>query len=411
MPDLPTSDLPYEGPLKNVRVIDFTHVISGPFSTQILADLGAEVVKIEDTGAGDVARALVPLKNGLSHHFAAFNRNKRSVALDLKSADGREVAQRLLERADVLVENFSPGVMERLGFGPDTCRAINPGLIYTSISGFGRTGPLAHKRSLDLVAQAYSGVMSTNGTADGPPLKLGVPMGDTAASLFATIAITSALLERRDTGKGKYIDIAMFDSLLPLLANLAGHQHMTGGQPPRVGSAHYFTVPYGAFEADDGSVVIAAYTPAAWTGFCEALELPGLVSDPRFALTTARSENRQQLFDIVCPRLRQRKVAEVLELMDAHNVPCAPIHDIGQAFAEPHTAARSMVLDLEHPVYGKLQTTSLPLKDVMRVQHTAPPLHGEHTAEVMRELGFDEARISRVRDAVTASTPAASKGI
>jgi len=382
----------YGGALAGIRVVDFTHVLSGPLATQTLADLGADVIKVEDMHEGDVARSLAPhthgTTQGMSHHFAAFNRNKRSIRLDLKSDQGQQVARELVRRADVMMENFSPGVIDKLGLGYDACQAINPRLVYCSISGFGQSGPWAHKRSLDLVAQAYSGVMSTNGTADGPPLKVGVPMGDTSASMYATVAVVAALFERHTTGQGKRIDVGMFDSLLASLANLAGYYHTTGTQPERVGSGHYVTTPYGAFEVADGEVIVAVYTDAAWRGLCDALAMPQYANDPRFATGAARGANRPAVHAIICPLLKRMSRAAALELMEAHGVPCAPINSIAQAFENPHTRHRDMLLTLRHPAYGEVKVTGSPLRDVIRTSHTAPPTHGEHTAEILAELGW-----------------------
>jgi len=384
-------------PLNGCRVVDFTHVISGPFTTQILADLGADVTKIEDMGSGDVGRGMQPSQEGMSHYFACFNRNKRSIALNLKSQAGHEVAMRLIRDADVLVENFAPGVIGRLGFSYEAVRVINPSIVYCSISGFGQTGPLAHKRSLDLVAQAYAGIMSTNGTADGPPLKVGVPIGDTGSSLFAAIGIISAMYDRKTTGAGRYLDVAMYDGLLALLANHGGYYHFTGTQPQRVGSAHYFSVPYGTFPTADGEVVIAVFTDASWAGLCQALEIPQLGQDPRFATGNARSTHRDALHEQICPLIRQLTSADLQQRLESHNVPCAPVNDVACAMRAPHTQARGMVMELTHPVYGTVPVTSLPIPSVMRQDHRAPPLHGEHTVQVLGELGYTDAQIDAIR--------------
>lgn len=400
-------------PLAGIRVVDFTHVIAGPFATQILGDLGASVVKIEGVERGDVGREMAPMKNGQSHYFVAFNRNKRSFAVDLKSADGRQAVQALLRDADVVVENFAPGVIGRLGFGYEAVRELNPRVVYCSVSGFGQYGPLASKRSLDLVAQAYSGMMSTNGNPDQEPLKIGVPIGDTASGLFAVIGILAALHRRRDTGQGEYLDIAMYDSLLSLLANHGGYYLATGTQPQRAGSGHYYTVPYGTFDAADGQIVVAVMTDANWLRLCQALGLHELAADARFATLAGRAEHRAAVYDALCPVLRRHRVDELIERLSEADVACAPVNDIGAAFRHPQTAARGMTLTLNHPAYGELSLASLPIGSLMRDTHQPPPLHGEHTAAVLRELGFDEATIAemlarralRQNDAAAAMTP------
>ncbi len=386
-------DATAEGPLRGIRVVDFTHVISGPFASQTLGDLGASVIKIEGVEHGDVGRDMGPDKNGQSHYFVAFNRNKRSIALDLKSDAGRQVALALLAKADVVIENFAPGAIGRLGLGYDVVKAANPSVVYCSISGFGQTGPLAHKRSFDLIAQAYSGIMSTNGEPGEPPVKVGVPIGDTASSLFAVIGILAALFERKQTGAGRFIDVAMYDSLLTLLANYGGYFNATGEQPGRTGSGHYFTVPYGTFEAADGDIAITVMTDANWSGLCLALGLDDLGADPSLRSLHGRSADRVRIYGTLGPVLKQHTVAGLVELLGKADVPCAPVNDIGSALGHAHTAARGMLLDLEHASYGHIQATSLPLRSVMRATHTAPPLRGEHTAEVLRGLGMTEEKI------------------
>ena len=321
-------------PLAGIRVADFTHVISGPFCAQILGDLGACVTKIEGADRGDIGRDITPSRNGQSHYFTAFNRNKRSIAWDLKSAGG-----------------------------------------------------------LDLVAQAYSGMMSTNGMADGPPLRIGVPIGDTSASLFASIGILAALYRRRTTGAGEHLDIGMFDCLLSLLANYGGHVRATGAQPERSGSLHYYTVPYGAFDAADGQIIIAAMTDTNWRQLCRALALDALAADTRLATGPGRAEHRDEIHAVLMPLLRRHSVLELVERLDAADVPCAPVNDIAAALRHPHAAARGMNLDLAHPAYGALTATATPLGSLTRSANTAPPLRGEHTVTVLRELGLTEAAI------------------
>ncbi len=377
-------------------MVDFTHVISGPFASQTLGDLGACVIKIEGVEHGDVGREMGPEKNGQSHYFVAFNRNKRSIALNLKSDAGRKVALELLAQADVVIENFAPGAIGRLGLGYDVVKATNPSIVYCSISGFGQTGPLAQKRSFDLIAQAYSGIMSTNGEPDEAPVKVGVPIGDTASSLFAVIGILAALFERKNTGAGRFIDVAMYDSLLTLLANYGGYFNATGEQPKRAGSGHYFTVPYGTFETADGDIAITVMTDANWSGLCLALGLDELAADPSLRSLHGRSADRERIYRMLGPVLKQHTVAALVELLDKADVPCAPVNDIGSALGHAHTAARGMLLDLEHTIYGHIQATSLPLRSVMRTTHTAPPLRGEHTAEVLRGLGMTEEKVTEL---------------
>lgn len=383
-------------PLEGIQVVDFTHVIAGPLCTQMLGDLGATVTKIESVEGGDVGRDMAPRKNGQSHYFVAFNRNKRSVALNLKTEAGKAAARALIERADVVIENFAPGVIGRLGFGYEQVRAINPRVVFCSISGFGQSGPLADKRSMDMVAQAYSGVMSTNGTADGPPLKVGIPIGDTSASLFSAMGILAALYRRRDTGQGEYLDIGMYDCLLSQLANYGGHVLAMGTQPERTGSGHYFTVPYGSFEAADGEIVIAVMTNVNWLRLCETLGLSGLHDEQRYRSLEGRAQYRDEIYAVLKPELRKHKVADLLERFGAAEVACAPVNDIAAALDHPHTAARGMRLQMQHADYGALEAVSLPFRALTRAENSAPPLHGEHTAEVLRELGLPDDTVAEM---------------
>lgn len=343
--------------LDGLLVVDFTHVISGPFATQMLGDLGARVIKIESAG-GDMGRHIGPMVQEQSHYFLCFNRNKESVVLDLKSAEGKAIALALMRQADIVVENFAAGVMDRLGLGYRDVADVNPGLIYCSISGFGSNGPLAEKRSFDLITQAYSGALSANGDPSGPPVKIGVPIGDTTGSLFAVIAILAAVVRRKDTGEGQKIDLALFDCLLATLANHAGHYFATGAQPVRTGSHHYFCVPNGIFQARDGFLAIAVTNDEQWTRLCAALNLQEHVDSPQYATMAERARRRNDVNEFVSRSLATMTVAEAVERLDRAAVPNGPVNDIARAFKEPQVAARHMEIQLSHEKYGVVRAAN-----------------------------------------------------
>ena len=389
-------------PLDGVTIVDFSHFIAGPFATQILADLGASVIKIENIKGGESGRYAAPSVGGQSHYFLSFNRNKQSVALNLKDPRGKEIALKLIKDADVVVENFAVGVMDRLGFGYDAMMKLNRDLIYCSVSGFGQSGPLAEKRSYDLIAQAYSGVMSVNGERDSPPLKVGIPIGDTTAGLFSAISILSALLQRKAGGVGKHLDISMYDGLLAMLANHGGHYLASGEQAEKWGSQHYISVPNGVFPVKGGFIAIAAVSDLHWQKLCVALGMTQFSNDPLYVDGPERAKNRDTLEVHLRDHLSQLTVADAVEILDQAEVPCGPVQSISEALEHPYTQARDMVLNLTHPVYGDARVTGSPLGPALvRKNSTAPPLLGENTKHILVELGYNQNEIAELmRDSV-----------
>ncbi|MBI4080989.1 MAG: CoA transferase [Candidatus Lambdaproteobacteria bacterium] len=393
-------ETPRPGMLAGVRVVDFSRVLAGPLCTMILADLGAEVIKVEEPGAGDQTRAIPPLVNGLSHYFLAVNRNKRSVALDLKRAEGVAIALRLVRHADVVVENFRPGVMERLGLGYARLQAERPGLIVCSISGFGQDGTLSGRPSFDLVTQALSGVMSINGEAQGPPTKLGLPMGDLAGGLWGAIGVLGALHRHQTRGEGAHIDLSLLDGLLGLLGYLGELFLVTGESPGRVGSGHHSIVPYGRFPVRDGHIILALHQGSFWRKFCRAVGRDDLAENPRFRTTGQRRDRREELEAIVTGILARKTLAEWQRIFDEADIPNAPVHDIGQALTQPYVRERGLVAETPHPLGGSVPLVRGPLR--LRGGGELPPLGpppllGEHTRAVLATLaGCDGATIERL---------------
>jgi crotonobetainyl-CoA:carnitine CoA-transferase CaiB-like acyl-CoA transferase len=388
-------------PLKGVRTLDLTRVLAGPFCTQILADLGADVIKVEEPGSGDQVRGIGPYYPGhTSHYFLAINRNKRSIAVDLKAAEGRQIVLDLAAQCDIVIENFRPAVMGRLGIGFEELRAVNPSLIFASISGFGSNGPLADTPSFDLVTQARSGVMSITGEADGPPTKLGIPMGDLGGGLWGAIAVLAALHRRATDPAAQHIDLSLLDGLMGLLGYLGQQTMLTGTVPERVGSSHHHVVPYGRFRVKDGHIVLALHVGASWRRFCEALGRHDLLDDDRFETTDARLANRAVLVPIVEAILLERTRAEWSEFFDAADVPFGPILDVAEALAQEQVAARDLLQTFVHPDAGEVSVVGTPVRfkgGGMRTAPIPPPLLGEHTREILSEvLEYEDARISQL---------------
>ena len=372
-------------PLAGIRVLDFTHALAGPYCTMLLGDLGADVIKVEPP-SGDHSRQWgPPFINGESSYFLSVNRNKRGVVLDLKSAEGLEAASQLAMASDVVVENFKPGTMERLGLDAERLQGKKAALVYASISGFGQNQPTL--AGYDQIAQGTSGMMSVNATPEGPPAKVGVPIGDITAGMFASQAILAALVERATTGRGRRIDVALNDSLLALFTYQAGRYFATGEIPSQEGNFHATIAPYGTFTVSDGFMNIAVASDAQFARFCEALGAPELADDARFATNALRQAERPALVRAIEAHLRQDSREHWLARFEKAGIPAGPILDIDEAFASPLATERQMRVEVEHPKSGRINQVGAPWKIDGQSSpiRTPPPLLGEHTEEVLSE--------------------------
>ncbi|MPZ45756.1 MAG: CoA transferase [Betaproteobacteria bacterium] len=386
-------------PLAGVRVIDFTQVVAGPYCTMMLADMGAEVVKIERAGHGDDLRRTVPYKGREGHqdYFNALNRSKKSVALDLKHEKHRAVALRLIERADVVVENFSPGTVDRLGVGWDAASQINPKLVYCSLSGFGQTGPYRSRLALDPIIQAVSGVMSVTGFPDGQPTMVGAPLADVIAGMFSAYAIVNALRLVTDDGGGQYIDLSMQDALLASVGTRMGETLQAGIAPPRLGNENPLRVPANTYRtADDVYIAVMVHDQDQWKPFCQALGKEAWVDDPRFATMAVRVQNRQQMNNLVAARFAEHDSAYWAARLSEYRLPFAPVNDYAQALEDPQVAHRGLVRELEHPGSGKIRVVGPPwCMSKTHIDIQSPPQLGQHTAEVLNEwLGISRQDMS-----------------
>ena len=388
--------------LGKVRIVDFSRVLSGPYSTLILGDLGADIIKVEEPSDGDATRENRPFVNGQSHYFLSLNRNKRSLGLNLKTPEGQEVARKLAAEADVVVENFRPGKMDALGLGYESLSKANPRLIFCSISGFGQDGPLATTPAYNDVVQGLSGVMSLNGEPDGMPVKVGIPIGDLAAGMFAAMGILAALYEREASGKGKHLDISMLDCLLGMLGYSAGWYFATGKSPHRVGSRHHSIAPVGVFRAADGKdLILAVFITKFWQRFCEAAGRNDLATDPRFAVAQARVDNSAELYPLIEQVVASKPLAEWLKLLSVGDVPHAPVLSVGEALEQDYVRHRNMVVEATHPSYGPVKMVGPVIKERGQApaECTAPPMLGEHNAEILRSCGYTDEDIGRLRKA------------
>jgi CoA:oxalate CoA-transferase len=387
-------------PLTGVRVLDLTRVLSGPFCTALLGDLGADVVKVE-APEGDSVRGQGAIKDGLSWYFAQFNRNKRSIRLDLRKPQGREVLCRLIGQSDVLVENFRPGVLTRMGFGPERLRALRPSLVTCAINGFGSTGPYRDRPAFDFIAQAMSGFMSVNGRPDDPPLRSGLPISDLIAGLYAALAVTASVMRARATGQGQQAEVSLTNGLISLLAYIATNTFATGSAPARSGNDHPIAAPYGLFPTRDGQIALAPPDDAFFGRLMDALDEPALKSDPLYATQAARVANRARINAIVGGKLAARETAYWVETLNAAGVPCGPVNTVEEVFADPQVLAQDMVMEVEHPGHGLVRMLGFPMKlseTPCRVIRPAPGL-GEHSDEVLAAAGYGEAERAALRAA------------
>ena len=388
-------------PLDGIRVVDLSRVVSGPFCTMTLADMGADVIKIEEPGRGDESRAFgPPFLGGESPYFLSINRNKRSCTVNLKCDDGRAVVQRLVARADVLVQNFRPGAMERLGLDYAALAPRHPRLVYCSISGFGDSGPDAARPGYDLIVQGESGLMDLTGEPDGPPTRIGTSIADLTSGLMAAQGILLALYARKTTRRGQHVRVAMLDAVVSLLTYNTGNYFATGEAPTRRGNDHPSVAPYQTLRAADGWINLGIANDALWRRYCDAIDRPDLREDARFATAPARVRHRVALVPIIEALTAERTVQDWMDLLGAAGVPCGRIRNVAEVCANPQLTERGRVVERPHPSAGGLKMIGQPIEldDTPARIRSAPPLLGEHTDDVLREAGYADEEIRAFRD-------------
>jgi crotonobetainyl-CoA:carnitine CoA-transferase CaiB-like acyl-CoA transferase len=376
-------------PLTGVKVLDLTRVLSGPFCTALLGDLGADVIKVE-APEGDSVRGQGAIKDGLSWYFAQFNRNKRSIRLDLRRPEAKSILARLIERSDVLVENFRPGVLDRMGFPEQRLLQLQPMLVTCSINGFGSTGPYKDRPAFDFIAQAMSGFMSVNGGPDDPPLRSGVPISDLVAGLYAALSIAAAVPHARATGQGQRAEVSLTNGLVSFLSYIATNYFATGTAPPRSGNDHPIAAPYGLFPTRDGQIALAPADDSFFYRLADALGEPGLKTDPLYATQSARVANRTRINAIVGGKLAANTTEYWVSVLNEAGVPCGKVNSVAEVFEDPQIRSQEMILDVDHPGHGIIRLLGFPIKlsgTPCRIRRSAPEL-GEHSDAILTELGY-----------------------
>jgi crotonobetainyl-CoA:carnitine CoA-transferase CaiB-like acyl-CoA transferase len=388
-------------PLSGIRVIDLARILAGPFCTMLLADMGADIVKVETPGAGDPLRTQGAMRDGLSWYFAGFNRNKRSLSLNLRSEEGKAVLARLIAGSDVLVENYRPGMLAAMGFGDARLKELNPGLVYANISGFGTTGPYRDRPSFDFIAQAMSGFMAVTGPAGGEPMRAGPPLADLVAGLYGALGVCAALVRRGRTGSGDTVGASLNNGLISLLAYLAANHFVTGEEPRRTGNDHPIVAPYGMFRTADGEAALAPSQEQSYQRLVEALEMPELRDDPRFRTNDLRVANRAAMNAAVEKRLRTNTTEYWIAMLNAVGVPCGRVLGLGDVFSDPQVVDQEMVLTQEHRGHGVVKMLGFPIKFAAapcRLRRPAPEIGADSDA-VLGEFGYAADEIAALRAA------------